>query len=289
MTSTPAAATPQRRTKPRWLRYLRWLLIAYLLVALMLSLFQRWLIFPGAAMSRGISVEQYAPRDAKVFSVTLADGSRASALFAPARRIEGPSATIIYFYGNGQCMAHALDEVELFRSAGFHVLMGDYPGFGTSEGKPSEGGCFALADALWQWAQSAPEVDPRRIVAVGWSLGSGSAVDLASRQPVAALVTLSAFTSLEEMAREQFPIFPTGLFLQHPFRSAEKMRQVRCPVIMFHGTHDSIVPFAMQGKLAAAAPTPPRLIQVDSDHNDIIQRGWDTIRTELVSLRERLK
>ena len=62
-------------------------------------------------------------------------------------------------------------------------------GAGMSDGQASEAGCYATADAACEHLLDRPEVDGRRIIAAGWSLGSGVAIDLASRRPVAGLAT----------------------------------------------------------------------------------------------------
>ena len=71
----------------------------------------------------------------------------------PARRVPdaGQRTTIIYFYGNGACMAYSMDVFEELRARGFNVIIPDYEGYGMSEGKPSESGCYAAADAVYDY------------------------------------------------------------------------------------------------------------------------------------------
>ena len=153
--------------------------------------------------------------DAELVTLSTANGDRVVALFGPALTREGephPEAsrrpTLLYFYGNGMCLNDTLEQFDHFRRLGANVLIPDYVGYGMSGGQPGESGCLATADAAYDHLQSRRDVDPRAIVAVGWSLGGAVAIDLASRRPVAGLAAFSTFTSMVEMARRNFPFLP---------------------------------------------------------------------------------
>ena len=158
------------------------------------------------------------------------------ALFGPALTPDGephPDAarrpTLLYFYGNGMCLSDTTEQFDRFRRLGANVLIPEYVGYGMSGGQPSEAGCQATADAAYDHLQRRGDVDPRPIVAVGWSLGGAVAIDLASRRPVAGLVAFSTFTSMVEMARTEFPVPPHSLLLRHRFDSLTKIGQRHLP------------------------------------------------------------
>ena len=71
-----------------------------------------------------------------------------------------------------------------FRRLGANVMIPDYVGYGLSGGSPSEAGCYATADTAYEHLKGRKDVDPGKIVAAGWSMGGGVAVDLAARRPV---------------------------------------------------------------------------------------------------------
>jgi fermentation-respiration switch protein FrsA (DUF1100 family) len=53
-----------------------------------------------------------------------------------------------------------------------------------------------------------------------------------------------------------------------------RIRAIRCPVFIAHGTRDSIVPFDMSGKLAAAAGGKVTKYDVEGgDHNNVFDVG----------------
>src|SRR5204862_125479 len=161
--------------------------------------------------------------------------------------------TLLYFYGNGMCMADCEGEFLKFRRRGFNVMVPDFLGYGMSGGKPSETGVYATADACYDHLLRRGDIDAKRIVPFGWSLGSAAAIHLASTRDVPAVVTVSAFTSMGDMAHNLLPYLPTRLVLKHRFENEQKLRKINRPIFIAHGTRDSIIPFAMSKKLAAAA------------------------------------
>jgi fermentation-respiration switch protein FrsA (DUF1100 family) len=260
-------------------------LIGYLAACIILYLVQSWLLFPGAYFhSRKTAVIHAAP-GRELLTLHTADGHRIAAVFGAALNSDGSPRTdaanrptLIYFYGNGDCVHTSMDQFDEFRRLGANVMIPEYVGYPMSGGKPGEAGMYATADAAYQWLLERPEVNKNQIIAVGRSIGSGAAVDLASRKPLAGVATFSAFTSMDEMARKVLPIFPTKLFLRHHFRNEEKIPQVHCPIFLAHGTKDTLVPFSMMARLKNKAGGPVTLYEiVGADHNDIFLVGGDKL------------
>src|SRR5439155_1073921 len=113
-----------------------------------------------------------------------------------------------------------------------------------------------------------PEVDPHRIFVYGRSLGSAAATYTATRHPVAGLILESPFTTAAEMARDAYRILPRFI-LRLSLDNLGRIKQVRCPVLLFHGTDDRLVPVRMGMQVAAAAPGPVEVVLIQaSGHND---------------------
>ena len=91
------------------------------------------------------------------------------------------------------------------------------------------------------------------------------------------VVTVSALTSVDAMARRLFPYLPTSLILQHHFDNERKVRGLKLPIFLGHGTRDGIVPFDMSQTLAAAATsagcTVVKYDVIGGDHNDVYDIG----------------
>jgi uncharacterized protein len=241
------------------------------------------LVFPGAS-TQGRAV--LAPgADYELIPLQTPDGTRIVAEFGGAltrggKPAEDPShaPTVIFFYGNGSCAAYMAEEFWRLRQMGANVIMPDYPGYGMSGGKPSEGGFYAAADATYDYVAHRPGIDAARIVAVGWSMGGAVAIDLAARRRVAALETISTFTSLPAVAHATVPWLPVRLILRSRFDNLAKIAAVACPIFIAHGIEDNIVPPPMAGQLAAAAKDNVRPYMVaGAGHNDVFETGGDAL------------
>jgi pimeloyl-ACP methyl ester carboxylesterase len=243
------------------------------------------LIFPGAS-SQGRPDTLVRPgSDYELIPLHIRDGTRIVAQFGRALDPRGrpdPDSihrlTVIFFYGNGACVASMGDVFSRFRRLGANVLMPEFPGYGMSDGRPSERGFYAAGDAAYDYLLTRRDVDPGRIVLAGWSMGAAVAVDLAARRRALALITISAFTTLPSAAHALVPWLPTSLIIRSRFDNLAKIAGVSCPIMIAHGSRDSLVPPSMAGELAAAAKGDATTIQVTgAGHNDVFDVGGDPL------------
>lgn len=248
----------------------------------MLGAWQRSLIFPGHATQGHRDALVRAPEGCELARLRMRGGDHVTALFGRAVGDDGRVCvaasrcpTVLYFYGNGMCLAGSLGEFGWLRGLGANVLIPEYPGYGMSEGRPSEAACYEAADVALDYLLNRPEAGRGRIIAAGWSLGGAVAIDLAARRSeVAGLAGISTFTSIAEVARTHWPFAPVSLFLEHRFESEGKMAGVSCPILLAHGERDSIIPCGMMARLATAARAPARQVVIrGADHNDILISG----------------
>jgi uncharacterized protein len=282
----PAVASrgPETRRWRRWAALVgRVVLLVFLGASAVLYVFQTRLIFPGAA-TQGDPAAIIPPRPgSELVTLTTAKGDRIVALFGPALALDSAKRpTVICFYGNAMNLSTAGDDFADLRHLGANVMIPEYAGYGMSGGKPSEAGCYATADAAYDYLLTRPDVDPNLIVAAGWSLGGAVAIDLASRRKVAGLAVFSSFTSVADLVRRLAPFLPVSLLLRHKFESIGKIGNVTCPILIGHGRRDSIVPHEMSVRLASAAKAPvTRYTVEDADHNDFFDAGSAQTTDEL--------
>ena len=277
--------TPPRRRRVGRLvgRAARVAALAYLGIALLASGCQEWLIFPGAR-TQGRATSVVGPRHGEVLWHLQTTGEKAGgvpvvALFTPARLADqspDPAAsarpTLLFFYGNGQSVADCRGFSDWFaRALDVNVVVGDYPGYGMSGGKPSADGCRALADALYARASADPAIDPALIVPAGLSLGSGVATDLASRRPVAGVMVFCGYTTMDDMARKLLPFLPTRWLLKHHFDNVGPLSKIAAPTLLGHGRRDGLVPFSMHERLVKVAAGPVTEVVNESGHNDFFE------------------
>jgi len=172
------------------------------------------------------------------------------------------------------------------RQLGFSVFAVDYRGFGkSSEVAPTEAYAYEDAEAAWDYLAKLAANRPRFIV--GHSLGGAIAVELARRRPDASgLVLEAAFTSVSDMiSASAWGFLPVGLLLTQKFDTLSKIGEVKMPVLVTHGTRDSIVPFHMGERLYEAANAPKRFIKVEgAGHHNLSGAAFDEYRQALAEL-----
>jgi uncharacterized protein len=286
---TSPASAGRRRIWRRIVLFVQVVALAYLGVAVVLFAVQNSFIFPGAATQGQRDTLIVSGEGTQVLSLHSPDGVRIAAIFGLALTSDGhpltdvaERPTIIFFYGNGACMAYCTDIFDHLRRLGVNVIMPDFEGYGMSGGKPSEKGCYAAADAAYDYLKGSGTVDMKKIVLVGWSLGGAVAIDLASRRPVHGLVTVSAFTSLADMAHQLVRWIPISFVLKYRFDNIDKLDHISCPILIVHGTNDELVPFWMAAKLAAAAKGNVQRYNVQgAGHNDVFDVGGQELMSRL--------
>lgn len=147
-----------------------------------------------------------------------------------------------------------------------------YRGYPGSTGSPSEAGLILDAQAAYQWLRK--RYPPDRIVIHGLSMGSGVGVALAEKVEARALILEAPFTAAVDVAAERYPFLPTGLLMSDPFLSRERIENINMPLLIAHGTHDTIIPFAHGKQLFARAKQPKTFVAMEgSDHSTLTRDG----------------
>jgi len=186
------------------------------------------------------------------------------------------SRVLLYLHGNGGNIGANAEHAARLQRLGFSVLLLDYRGYGKSMGGfPNEAQVYADAQRSWEYLVQTRQIAPQQITIYGHSLGGAIASDLAQKHPEAAgLIVESSFTSMLAMTTRQSwtRFFPVDWLLHQRFDSLAKIPKLQMPVLLIHGTADSIIPFAMGQALWAAAPEPKRLLLIPGgEHNNDAQ------------------
>jgi fermentation-respiration switch protein FrsA (DUF1100 family) len=183
---------------------------------------------------------------------------------------------LLFLHGNAGNLSHRGGSVvRLHDRLGVSVLIIDYPGYGKSGGSPSEAGCYAAADAAYDWLTKERRVPPERLLLYGASLGGGVAVELASRREHRALILTRTFTSMPDVGAGLYPWLPVRLLMRNRFESLAKIGGCRRPVFIAHGTADTLIPFRHGERLYRAANEPKKLFAMAGvDHNDDLPEAF---------------
>lgn len=232
-----------------------------------LFLMQRRLMYP-APDAAGAPTR---PPDARqVWLAGRAGRTEAWFLPPPAGR-RSPAPLLLFGHGNGELIDYWPPEFREPRSWGMAVLLVEYPGYGRSEGRPSEESIRETFVAAYDWAAAEPSVDASRIVGYGRSLGGGAVGRLSLERVLAAIILESAFSSTRPFARG---FGAPGFLVRDPFDNVEAVRAFDGPILLIHGARDEVIPVTHGHTLAAAAGVP--LHELACGHNDC-PRSWPLI------------
>lgn len=211
--------------------------------------------------------------DESILKLQAGDGERISAYHLKA---EGAERLLIYSHGNGEDIGTARPFLEVFKRQGISVLAYDYPGYGTSTGKPSERGCYAAIEATYLYATETLGYEPGQITLYGRSLGSGPSSWLAQKEPVSGLIFDGAFTSTFRVLTN-IKMLPWDKFDNYA-----RWPKIKCAVLLIHGTEDRTVPFSHALKNWDAIRSPKyKLFVQGAHHGNVIDMAgrdyWDTV------------
>jgi len=251
---------------------LKWLLIVVAIgyAGGLVTLFfaQRSFLFPVPTVVR-TSPQQAGFGEAEEHVLDTADGEKVIVWHVPAK---AGHAIVLYFHGNGDYLAGFFGRFRDLIADGTGVVALSYRGYAGSSGSPSEQGL--LLDAASAYAFTSARYSADKIVAWGFSLGTGVAVAVAAEQPVAKLILEAPYSSIADVAALVFPIYPVRLVIKDPFRSDLRIPRVKVPLLIMHGARDRTIPIAFGERLFALAHEPKQFVRLpEGGHADLDNYG----------------
>lgn len=248
---------------------LKGLLVIYVVLVGSVYLFQRNLqYFPNADPVPLPQAQAF--RGLQEVELETEDGNRLLSWYWPGER----PLTLVYFSGNGGNRADRLEWARDFHRLGHGLFLLEYRGYGGNPGTPTETGLYRDAQAALDWLARDPG---RKLAYLGESLGSGVAVEMATRAAPAGLIIQSGFSSAAAVGQHRYPVLPVGLLMKDPFDSLPKIRGLRCPLLAIHGDRDRTVPLSLGRALFDAAPEPKEWLPVPgAAHNDVSGVGGES-------------
>jgi len=240
-----------------------WTLLCYLVYCGFLFLIQRHILFPRYLIETPSKGEDHLFME-KIWIKT--SFGKTEAWFLPPDSInkKEPSPAVIFAHGNGELIDFWPDELKRFHHFGIGVMLLEYPGYGRSEGMPSQKSITETFNNAYDILIERKDVDPAKIILFGRSLGGGAMCTLAAVRPSAALILMSTFTSARSFAKKYFA---PGFLVRDPFNNLAVVRNYPKPVLVFHGKFDEVIPYSHGLALYKSAPR-ATMITYESGHND---------------------
>lgn len=254
---------------------------AYAVLCLLLFVRQRdFLYFPSPTPF----VECPALRDGRVQTLPAPDGSEVRAYWRPATRAR---ASLLFFHGNAGSACDRLDLAELFAPESVDQYYFEYPGYGGDPSPPSQPRLLELArEAIGHVRahQQAVRGERKPLILIGESLGSGVATAVAADtddESVEALILVSPYTSIADVAGLHYPFFPVRGLLRDSYPAREWAPRVKAPVWIFHGDHDDIIPAVLGREQSRNFPNLQEFsLVLGAGHNDLWFTGREQIQAK---------
>jgi len=168
---------------------------------------------------------------------------------------------IVFFGGNATSLVASQAFVESMAPHGWGLAAFAYRGYDGSGGQPRESALEADAVRVVEHVLAAGAIPARRVVLVGYSLGTGIAAATAAAletrgTPPGALVLLAPYTSIASIYDAKVPVVPVGWIVPDPYRTDALVPRLRgIPTLIVHGSRDRLIP-PEQGRALAAALRP---------------------------------
>lgn len=197
------------------------------------------------------------------------DGTPLHGWFIPAKgkTADAAKATVIFSHGNAGSISHHIGFCAWLAEAGFNVIMYDYRGFGKSGGDVDRRGMIDDVKAAFAYAVTRADIDVRRLISYGHSLGGAQSVTALGETPVKgmrAIIIDGAFASYQSMARIIGGQLGASLITDElsPKDFVAKLAPV--PLLVVHGTRDEVVPVSQGRQLYESAGQPKTFFEVKS-------------------------
>ena len=215
-----------------------------------------------------VASEARLPSHASPLTIVAGDATRLRGWMVEGAAVPAPAPVVIYFGGNAEEVSATLSDPRWPR--GWAIVGVNYRGYGNSEGKPGEAALMSDALAIYDAVAKRGDVDARRIVVFGRSLGTAVATHVAAERPVAGAILVSPFDSMTAIGRLHYPWLPVSLLLRHRFDAIADAKRSTMPLLAIVGDSDTIIP-AERSRALVDAWAGPKTWQVEAHagHNDL--------------------
>ncbi len=177
-------------------------------------------------------------------------------------REANPKGVILYLHGNRGNARWCQRQAEMFTGYGYNVLLLDYRGYGKSDGEITSGRqLYEDVQKVYDYLKE--EFSESQIILAGYSLGTGMASYLAAYNNPNQLLLIAPFVSIVDMKDRIFPLIPDFL-VKYPLDNKDHINRLSCPVTIFHGTEDEVVPYDASKDLKDFFPDKIELVTLEN-------------------------
>lgn len=244
----------------KWIKYIGIsLIVLYVIVCLGLYFIQEKILFNPSKLP-----DTYAFRAGEEIEIPVSDNISLNCLWL--KRGNKSKKVILYLHGNRGSNRRCLNQaLSAFGETGYDIFMPDYRGYGKTEGKIySEKQMHNDIAEVYSFLKK--EYEEKNIVIAGYSLGSGMATRVAAENNPAQLFLMAPYYSIIDMKNKFARIIPNFL-VKYKLKNNKNIPKVKCPITIFHGTEDEVIPYDSSIRLMELDPTNIELVKLEGTHH----------------------
>lgn len=186
--------------------------------------------------------------------------------------------SVLMFHGNGEIARDYQHFYKSFLNCGINLAVMDFRGYGFSTGKPTYTSLIDDAMPIYnQFLDWLGNNDFNSSVFIfGRSLGSVCAAEIGSHNPekVNGIIFESGFASLYDMMTRLFNVKGPNITKNtlEEFSNHTRVKKVKKPLLIIHGTNDWIIPKEQAQQIFKAAPSSiekKKVLIEGATHNNI--------------------
>ena len=241
------------------------IMFIYLFFGFLLFIFQRKIVFNVSGLPKKPTA--YGLNNIKEFKIITKDGVSLLSWYSKPK-INKP--TLLYFHGNSFDIGERAYRIERYISQGWGVLMPAWRGYSGNLGNPTEQNLYIDAESSLDWLHNNTLTNKKDIILYGESLGTGVAIEIATRYLFKSLILEAPFTSIYEIALKRYKIYPFKFLVLDKFNNLQKINKINTPLLIISGKKDEIVPHQHSIELFNKAKTlKERLFLDEAMHNNL--------------------
>ena len=246
-------------------------LIFYLLILLFMYIFQRTFMYHPNVKNTDPTTVQFKYKEVYIESEKDIKLKSWYSYLNPNKK------TILFFHGNAGELGARTYKLNKFNDLDLNFLIISWRGFSGNNGKPTEQGLYKDAQKAVEWLEK-KGINKKDIILYGESLGTGIAVELATKNEYSGIILESPYTSMIDMGKRFYPFLPISVLQKDKYNSLKKLSMIKSPILVLHGKSDTLVPFYMGKKIYDAANEPKYYYFPDHD-NHMMTYDQDMLRT----------
>lgn len=267
--------------KRKVIRWIKVIVLLYSIIGITLYYVQDKILFHPVALQAGYQFHFDVPFEEVNIPLNNTD-TISMVKFFPADSIR--KGIVIYFHGNKGNINRYQKFAANFTKHGYEVWMEDYPGFGKTTGPRDEHILYQQAEQVYKMALTKFHQDS--IVIYGKSFGTGIAAYLASVKDCKQLILETPYYDVPDIFGCYLPVYPVDRMIGYKIPTFEYIKEVKAPVIIFHGTSDGVIPYRCASKLKPVLKAGDLFVTIENGTHHNLD-GFPLFKEKLDSLLNR--